>query len=48
MVVPAESVIDDYGVRTTLGDDVLLTCRALRPNPLPHHEVVTVERVGAG
>jgi hypothetical protein len=33
-------------VRTTLGDDVLLTCRALRPNPLPHHEVVAVERVG--
>ena len=34
-------------VRTTLGDEVLLTCRALRPNPLPHHQVVAVDRVGA-
>jgi len=26
---------------------VLLTCRALRPNALPHHQVVAVDRVGA-
>ena len=34
-------------IRTTLGDDVLLTCRALRPDPLPSHQVVAVERLGA-
>ena len=30
-------------VRTTLGDDVQLTCRALRPNPNPRHEVVDIQ-----
>ncbi len=29
-------------VRTTPGDDVLLTCRATRPQPHPGHEVVTI------
>jgi hypothetical protein len=32
-------------VRTTLGPPALLTCRALRENPTPHHDVVTVERL---
>ena len=32
-------------VRTTVGEDVQLTCRALRLNPNPHHEVVELARV---
>ncbi len=32
-------------VRTTLGEDVQLTCRALRLNPNPHHEVVELARI---
>ena len=32
-------------VRTTLGLDVQLTCRALRLNPNPHHEVVELARI---
>jgi hypothetical protein len=31
-------------VRTTFGDDVQLTCRALRVNPNPRHEVVDIQR----
>jgi hypothetical protein len=31
-------------VRTTMGDDVQLTCSALRLNPNPHHEVVEVRQ----
>jgi hypothetical protein len=33
-------------VRSTLGPGALLTCHALRENPTPRHEVVTVERTG--
>ena len=31
-------------VRTTLGDDVQLTCRALRLNPNPRHDVVDIQQ----
>ncbi len=31
-------------VRTTLGDDAQLTCRALRLNPVPRHDVVEMVR----
>jgi hypothetical protein len=32
------------GVRTTMGEDVKLTCTAQRLNPNPHHEVVEVRQ----
>jgi len=34
-------------VRTELGAPALLTCRALRNNPTPHHEVVDIARVAS-
>ena len=34
-------------VRTELGPPALLTCRALRENPTPHHEVVRIEQITA-
>jgi hypothetical protein len=32
----------DVTVRTVLGEPATLTCRALRSNPVPHHEVVAI------
>jgi len=32
-------------VRTTQGPGVLLTCRAIRENPSPRHEVVEIARL---
>ena len=35
-------------VRTELGPSELLTCRALRKNATPHHDVVRIEQLAAG
>ncbi len=32
-------------VRSTLGDQQLLTCRAVQTNPIPHHEIVEIRRL---